>query len=124
MKTTWVLGLVAATGVALTALATRTGGSPLAPDPRIAIFLRRGCNECHAVSALQIRALHDVAPDLTYAYGDVVIRYGVDLETFLDKPTGVMRLTLGSHIRLNPVDRDSIVQILRSLYVQRVALRR
>jgi hypothetical protein len=123
MKTTWVLGLVAVVGVAVTALPTRTGGSPVATDPRSGIFLRRGCNECHAVSALRIRALHDVGPDLTYAYGDVLIRYGVDLETFLDNPSGVMRLMLKSHIRLNPVERDSVVQILRGVYGQRLASR-
>jgi hypothetical protein len=67
--------------------------------------------------------LHDVAPDLTYAYGDVLIRYGVDLETFLDNPSGVMRLMLKSHIRLNPVERDSVVQILRGVYGQRLASR-
>lgn len=123
MKTTWVLGLVAIAGVAaLTTLAARTGSSAAA-DPRSAIFIRRGCNECHAISAFQIPALHDVAPDLTYAYGDVVLRYGVDLETFLDNPSGVMRLMLGSHIRLSPVDRDSIVQVLKGLYAQRVASR-
>jgi hypothetical protein len=123
MKTTWVLGLVAVAGVAaLTTLAARTR-SPAAADPRSAIFIRRGCNECHAISAFKIPALHDVAPDLTYAYGDVVLRYGVDLETFLDNPSGVMRLMLGSHIRLSPVDRDSIVQVLKGLYAQRVASR-
>lgn len=121
MKTTWVLGLVALTGAAsMTTAATRT---PAAPDPRSAIFIRHGCNECHAISALQIRAVHDVAPDLTYAYGDVVLRYGVDLERFLDRPSGVMRLMLGSHIRLSPADRDSIVRILVGMYAQRLASR-
>lgn len=123
MKTTWVLGLVALTGVAsITTAATRTDASA-APDPRSAIFIRRGCNECHAISVFRIRAVHDVAPDLTYAYGDVVLRYGVDLERFLDNPSGVMRLVLGSHIRLSPADRDSIVRILVGMYAQRVASR-
>lgn len=122
MKTTLVLGLVAGTVVALTALATRTGGSPVVPDPRAAIFVRHGCYECHAISALRVRAVHDVAPDLTYAYGDVVLRFGVDLETFLDRPSGVMRLMLGSHIRLSPGERDAIVQILKGQYAQRVVL--
>ena len=123
MKTTWVLGLVALTGAAsMTTAATRTD-APVAPDPRSAIFIQHGCNECHTISALQIRAVHDVAPDLTYAYGDVVLRYGVDLERFLDRPSGVMRLMLGSHIRLSPADRDSIVRILVGMYAQRVASR-
>jgi hypothetical protein len=122
MKTTWVLGLVAMTGVALPSLATRTGGSPVGLDPRAAIFLRHGCNDCHAIYAFRVKALHDVGPDLSYAYTNVPTRYGVDLETFLDRPTGMMRLMLTSQIRLSPVDRDSIVQTLKGLYAQRVAL--
>ena len=121
MKTTWMLGLLAMMGVAtLGALAAATGATA---DPRAAIFVRRGCNDCHAIAALQVRARHDVAPDLTYAYGDVLLRYGVDLETFLDQPSGTMRLMLRSHIRLTEADRDSIVQILRGVYAQRVASR-
>jgi hypothetical protein len=123
MKTTWLFGLMAVTGAAaLTTLAARTA-PPAAPDPRSAIFIRHGCNECHAISAFKVPAVHDVAPDLTYAYGDVVLRYGVDLERFLDRPSGVMRLMLGAHVRLTPVDRDSIVQILKGLHAQRVASR-
>ena len=124
MKATWVLGMVAVTGVA--ALAALAGNSRALPesDPRAAIFARRGCNDCHAVAALGVRARHDVAPDLTYAYGDVLSRYGVDLESFLANPQGVMRLMLSAHLRLTPMDRDSIVQILRGLYAQRVALHR
>jgi hypothetical protein len=122
MKTIWVLfGLIAVAGMAASSAPAAGTGSSANPDPRAAIFIRRGCNECHAISALRIRARHDAAPDLTYAYADVLLRYGVDLETFLDNPSGVMRLMLGSHVRLNPVDRDSIVQILKGLYAQRVA---
>lgn len=90
-------------------------------DPRAAIFLQRGCSECHAISALQVRAAKDVGPDLTYAYGDVVNRYGVDLEAFLDHPSGVMRLMLASHLHLSATDRDSILQILKGLYLERRA---
>ena len=90
-------------------------------DPRAVIFLQRGCSECHAISALQVRASKDVGPDLTYAYGDVVTRYGVDLESFLDHPSGVMRLMLASHLHLSAGDRDSILQILKGLYLERRA---
>ena len=124
MKTTWVLGVAVLMGVAaLTAVAARNGAPGSAPDPRAAIFVRHGCNDCHAVSALRLAARHDVAPDLTYACGDVVLRYGVDLETFLDNPAGVMRLMLGAHLRLSAAARDSIAGILRGVYAQRVALR-
>lgn len=121
MRTKWLLGLAGVVVIGTLAASAR-GQHPR--DPRAAIFIRRGCNDCHAIAALQVRAAHDVAPDLTYAYGDVLIRYGVDLETFLAQPSGVMRLMLGSHIHLSTVDRDSIVQTLRALHVQRTALRR
>lgn len=90
-------------------------------DPRAAIFIRRGCTECHAIAALGVTAGTDVGPDLTFAYADVVIRYDVSLESFLYNPTGVMRLLLASHLRLSPADRDSMVIILRGLCLERRA---
>jgi hypothetical protein len=90
-------------------------------DPRAAIFVKRGCTACHAVVALGLRAAADGAPDLTFAYGDVVTRYGVNLEAFLGNPTGVMQLVLASHPRLSAVDRDSIARILQRLYAERRA---
>jgi mono/diheme cytochrome c family protein len=118
MNRIWIagaMGLMVMGTVA--ARATRSGPR----DPRAAIFLRRGCSECHAISALQVRASKDVGPDLTYAYGDVVNRYGVDLEAFLDHPSGVMRMMLAAHLHLSAVDRDSILQILKGLYLERRA---
>lgn len=109
------LGLLVMGSVA--AQSTRPGPR----DPRAAIFLQRGCSECHAIAALQVRASKDVGPDLTYAYGDVVIRYGVNLEAFLDHPSGVMRLMLASHLHLSAADRDSILQVLKGLYLERRA---
>ena len=90
-------------------------------DPRAAIFVRRGCTECHAIAALGVAAKADVGPDLTFAYADVLIRYDVNLESFFYNPTGVMRLMLASHLRLSAADRDSMVHILRGLYLERRA---
>ena len=87
-------------------------------DPRGVIFLQRGCNACHAIAALGVRAKADVGPDLTFAYADVLIRYGTNLETFLGSPTGVMEMVLSGHPVLTAVDRDSIVTILRALYLE------
>lgn len=84
-------------------------------DRRAVIFVQRGCAECHAIAALGVKAAADVGPDLTFAYADVVNRYGVSLESFLYNPTGVMRLMLASHLRLSRVDRDSMLLILRAL---------
>lgn len=93
-----------------------TGVAAQTPDPRAGIFVRRGCTECHAISAFRLKAAKDVGPDLTFAYGDVVNRYGVSLEAFLYEPTGLMRLMLASHLRLSTVDRDSMIHVLKALY--------
>ncbi len=100
-------------------LVVRVGAAQV--DPRADLFVRRGCSECHAISALRVKASSDVAPDLTFAYADVMNRYGINLESFLNDPRGVMRLMLASHLRLTVADRDSMVHILRGLYVERRA---
>jgi hypothetical protein len=107
--------------IALAALALIAGAVDAQADPRAQIFVQRGCTECHAVSALRVKASADVGPDLTYAYGDVLRRYGLNLESFMANPTGVMRLMLASHLRLSVADRDSIVVLLRGLYAERRA---
>ena len=106
--------------VALAVVACTAPPAPPAPVPTGALlFTRLGCNDCHAVSALGVKAAHDVGPDLTFAYADVVTRYGMSLEAFLANPTGVMRLMLGAHIDLTTADRDSIVAVLKMLYHER-----
>ncbi len=90
-------------------------------DPRAAIFVQRGCSECHAIAALGVKAATDVGPDLTFAYVDVGNRYQVNLESFLDQPTGVMRLMLASHLHLTSADRDSILHILKAVYEEHLA---
>ena len=107
--------------MALTALAVVAGGGRAQTDPRALIFVQRGCKDCHAVSALRVTASADVGPDLTYAYGDVLRRYGLNLESFMANPTGVMRMMVASHLGLSVADRDSIVRLLRGLYEERTA---
>lgn len=107
--------------LATVALCTGAAVARQHPDPRGAIFVKRGCTDCHAISGLGRQATRDVAPDLTFAYGEVVARYGVTLESFLADPPGTMELVLASRHRLNPVDRDSMVAILKRLYEQRRA---
>jgi mono/diheme cytochrome c family protein len=99
----------------------RGAAGPTAAPRYAALFVRVHCNDCHAVSALGVRAATDVGPDLTTAYADVVTRYGMNLETFLAHPTGVMRLMLVAHLDLTQADRDSIVYVLRLLHQQRRA---
>lgn len=120
----WV-GLVSAlsvgvkTGRPARAVAADTGHAQL--DPRAVIFVQRGCTECHAISGLGGTAERDVGPDLTFAYADVVTRYDVNLESFLNDPSGVMRLMLASHLHLRMTDRDSMLHILKGLYLERRA---
>lgn len=85
-------------------------------DPRGAIFVERGCNACHAIWSLGVKAKSDVGPDLTFAYVDVVNRYGMSLDAFLHNPTGMMRLVLASHLHLTAADRDSISHVLEAMY--------
>ncbi len=106
-----VLVVAAMLGVAT---AARAGAQQR--DPRATIFVARGCSQCHGVWALGVKAKSDVGPDLTFAYVDVVNRYGTSLEAFLYNPTGVMRLMLASHLHLSSADRDSITHILGHIY--------
>jgi hypothetical protein len=114
-----VLGVLAAGTAA--AQGTRSPADGPTRDPRAEIFVWRGCTSCHPISGLGVEASSDVGPDLTYAYVDVVHRYGVNLEYFLFNPVGVMELVLVSHLRITAEDRDSIVHILRGLYEERRA---
>ena len=88
-------------------------------DARRAIFLEKGCPQCHSISGLGITSQAEVAPDLTGAYADVQSRFGVKLEEFLRQPTGTMQVVLGSMIQLTPAERDSIVRILEELNANR-----
>ncbi|HUL01766.1 MAG TPA: hypothetical protein VLV16_00900 [Gemmatimonadales bacterium] len=91
-------------------------------DPRGAIFVEQGCTKCHAVRALGLKAeSDDVGPDLTFAYVDVVDRYGVHLREFLADPSGVMRFVLTTHLKLNGLTRDSVADVLEAIYKQHQA---
>lgn len=118
-----LVAVVAATTVAAQQSLRSTDSVPdtartIKLDPRGVIFIQRGCNACHAIAALGVRAKSDVGPDLTFAYADVLIRYDRNLEAFLSSPTGVMEMVLAGHPVLSAVDRDSVVTILRALYLE------
>ncbi|HEU5261769.1 MAG TPA: hypothetical protein VFU41_10155 [Gemmatimonadales bacterium] len=85
-------------------------------DPRAAIFIAKGCPQCHSISALGVKSPAEVGPDLTLAYSDVHNRFGVKLEEFLHAPTGTMQMVLGQLIQLTPAERDSIIHILKRLH--------
>lgn len=104
----------AAGGQGDTATATMAAG-----DPRAAIFVSKGCPQCHSISALGVKSAAEVGPDLTLAYEDVQARFGVTLEEFLQNPTGTMQVVLSTTIQLSPAERDSIIKILRGLHEAR-----
>jgi len=114
-----VVGAAMAAGVLTVGTAGRRAGE--AQDPRAAIFVTRGCAECHAIAALGVKATNDVGPDLTFAYADVVNRYGVGLAWFLENPRGLMGFVLAAHLHLVASDRDSMSHTLEALYNERLA---
>lgn len=88
-------------------------------DPRAALFVEKGCPQCHSISALGIKSPAEVGPDLTLAYADVQTRFGLKLDQFLAAPTGTMQMVLSSMIKLTPAERDSIIHILKELHEER-----
>ena len=93
-----------------------TSGTPAATDPRAAIFIEKGCPQCHTISALGVKSPAEIGPDLTIAYTDVKSRFNMELEEFLKNPTGTMQMVLSSQIKLSPAERDSIIEILKDLH--------
>lgn len=95
------------------------GGQTASADPRAALFVSKGCPQCHSISALGVKSAAEVGPDLTLAYEDVQNRFGVKLEEFLRNPTGTMQVVLSTSIQLSPAERDSVIEILRELHEER-----
>jgi hypothetical protein len=100
---------------------TPSAGSPIATskapsDPRAAIFVEKGCPQCHTISALGIKSPAEIGPDLTFAYSDVQSRFNMKLDEFLKNPTGTMQVVLSSQIKLTPEERDSIIEILEDIH--------
>lgn len=85
-------------------------------DPRAALFVQKGCPQCHSISALGVKSPTELGPDLTYAYSDVQSRFNMKLEEFLENPTGTMQVVLSSQIKLSPEERDSVIHILKQLH--------
>jgi hypothetical protein len=93
--------------------------TPASSDPRAALFLEKGCPQCHSISALGVKSATEVGPDLTLAYSEVKNRFNVSLEEFLPHPTGTMQVVLSQMITLSPAERDSIIHILKRLHEER-----
>lgn len=89
---------------------------PSSSDPRAAIFLNKGCPQCHSISAFGVKSPAEIGPDLTMAYQDVQTRFNMPLEEFLHNPTGTMQVVLSGQIQLSTAERDSIIHILKELH--------
>ena len=92
--------------------------TPVSPptDPRAALFVQKGCPQCHSISALGVKSPTELGPDLTFAYTDVQSRFNMKLEDFLKNPTGTMQIVLSSQIQLSPEERDSVFHLLKQLH--------
>lgn len=104
---------------AATPPAASTAATVSYSDARGEIFVRKGCPQCHTISALGVKSPAEVGPDLTGAYDDVQTRFGLKLDQFLAAPTGTMQVVLSSMIKLTPAERDSIIHILKELHEER-----
>lgn len=94
----------------------RQANGTASSDPRAAIFVEKGCPQCHSISALGVKSPAEIGPDLTLAYSDVQSRFNMKLDEFLKNPTGTMQIVLSSQIKLTPEERDSIIEILEDLH--------
>jgi hypothetical protein len=90
-------------------------------DARAVVFVGRGCNRCHGIWALGVKSKSDIAPDLTFAYADVVNRFGIPLEAFFNNPGAVMHVMLAPHFNWPVADRDSIASVLEAIFKEHEA---
>ena len=104
-------------GMPMAGIPADTSSQTTAPaDPRAALFVRKGCPQCHSISALGVKSPSELGPDLTLAYADVQSRFNMKLDEFLKNPTGTMQVVLSSQIKLTPEERDSVIHILTELH--------
>jgi hypothetical protein len=90
----------------------RSGGDPQ-------FFVKKGCVQCHTISAFDIKSQTNVGPDLSYAVEDAPKRFGKSLDMFWQNPTGTMQLVLSSQIKLTPEEKDQALELLKEAYEKR-----
>ena len=81
-----------------------------------ALFVKKGCFVCHAVSSLGIDSAARIGPDLSEALTDVQSRFGRTLEDFLKAPTGTMAVVLSTQIQLTDAERQEVIEKLKIAY--------
>ena len=78
-----------------------------------AIFVKKGCFTCHAVTSLGIDSAAKIGPDLSEAVTDVQSRFGRPLDDFLMNPTGTMSVVLSTQIPLTTEERQQAIGLLK-----------
>lgn len=81
-----------------------------------ALFVKKGCFVCHAVTSLGIDSAAKIGPDLSDAVVDVQSRFGRTLEDFLVAPTGTMAVVLSTQIQLTDDERRQVIEKLKIAY--------
>lgn len=108
--------LALAAGGLLLAGCGGAGGKQGAAAPTTAakghIFVEKNCIKCHRISYYGIQG-GEVGPDLSHAYSDVKVRFGVPLEEFLFKPKGTMAAVLSGMIHLTDDEKLEMIGLLK-----------
>ena len=81
-------------------------------------FVETGCVQCHSVSVFDVKSQAQIGPDLSVAVEDVKTRFGVELDEFLENPSGTMALVFSSQIQLTPDQKKVALQKLRDAYAE------
>ncbi len=79
------------------------------------IFSQNSCLTCHAVDSLNIEG-GTTGPDLSGAYEGVEGKHGVDLDTFLQKPTTAVMSGVIENDPLSDEERKEIIEALKKAY--------
>lgn len=85
-----------------------------------AFFVKKGCFVCHSVSTLGVESASKIGPDLSEAVTDVQMRFGMQLEDFLNNPTGTMAVVLSTQIILTPEEKREAVEKLKIAYQKKI----
>lgn len=79
-------------------------------------FVRTGCRQCHTVSVFGVTSPTPIGPDLSTAAEDVERRYGMPIETFLQRPAGTMKAVLARQFMLTAAQKQEAAQQLRAAF--------
>ncbi|WP_438316463.1 cytochrome C [Sporosarcina sp. FA9] len=76
------------------------------------ILNTKSCLSCHAVSSLGLEG-GNTGPDLSNAYSDIEGKHGIDLNSFLQKPTSAVMSSVIEGSPLSADEREEILEVLK-----------